>query len=631
MRTFHTYPVVLLVAMIALIATSAPPPAQVSPSLPEPNARYDKGEFLVGLYGDGESIRLFLGLVKDNDPLVRERAATELGQTDNRQAAAPLLSMLADADLGVRCVTIDALTRIDPNLARAPATAALAAPEPRLVLAALRAVRDLKLAETRQAVEKVLSRKEPMLAAAALQTLTDLGSPAPTDLLKALLEDSSIAVRLCAAQNAMLCPAGGGPAETLLKLAGDANEQSQVRAAAMAALGKIASPSVEPLLAAAAKAGDPALRRGALWAWRHAGKGDRIRPFLEDESPMVVLAAIEAAGALKQADCMDGLLKILISAVDEQTHFAARDALADLGVAAVADRAAEELRKAAPALVREVGPSVERTPGPPSPGGPGPRRGPETAPAAPAPSPTPAPSPAAAARLMRNVRSCSWLLGHYRSKAALDVQMDLITRLPVDSGALVELAGALAKIGDERGAGPIRQALAVAAAHAPGYLAFMKGTALSFPPFSEKVTAALIDAAADLQDASAVPVIISLADANFQGTTLRESAAAAARALPRLVSDSNRQPIEKAVTRLLGARKSHGPQCNFESCKAAAKLKMSSAVPLLQEVLKERECRQVIYVSAWALGSLTGQTPPLLEPVRREGNLWTVKVHMGPS
>jgi hypothetical protein len=81
---------------------------------------------------------------------------------------------------------------------------------------------------------------------------------------------------------------------------------------------------------------------------------------------------------------------------------------------------------------------------------------------------------------------------------------------------------------------------------------------------------------------------------------------------------------------ILRDRVEHGPEAAFEACKAAARLRMNSALPVLNEILADREAshngRQLIHVSAWAIGQLAGRVPPLPEAPRRQGNGWIIRV-----
>jgi HEAT repeat protein len=591
MISTHRILVILTVLSTFQIVAS---PSRAQDALPEPVLQIEDGSFHAHTYGDADNVRWLADLLKDPDPLVRERAVMDLGQTDNRLAAGLIASALKDADLGVRCTALAAMAELAPNLARPLVLEALGDQERIMVLAALRLASSLRLADSRSAVEKLLSRSDLLIVSNALGTLTVLGLPAPAESLKGMLASPQATVRLRAAQNAMYAQPAADLAEPLLKIA--RADDPQIRACALAALGKSAYASVEPLLAEAARSKDAALRRGALWAWRYAGKTDRIRPFLDDESPMVVLAAVEAVGDLKFAPCAARVTELLTTVKDDRAHLAARAALVRIGQDSVPPLVAEALKK--------IVPNILRIPGAAS-----------------------APTTALDGELVnRNVRSLAWILGQYRSKVGLDVQMDLVRKLPVDNAVLPDLAGAMALAGDERARDPIRAALGVAAANAPSYLVFMRTGKGGHAPFSEAVTAALVDAAGQLKDAQAVPVILRLAEMDDQGTKLPESAAAAARVLPLLVGDTNRAAIEKAVLGMLGekARSAYGVRCTFDACKTAARLKLAAAVPLMEKVLAEHENRQLIQASAWAIGQLTGKTPPLPEPARRQGQ-WTIR------
>jgi hypothetical protein len=587
----------LLVVATALLVAAAPLRAQETGALTEPVLRVEDGSFYVHYYGDARNVQWLADLLKDPDPLVRERAVMELGQTDNRLAAAPIQSLLKDADLGVRCMALAAIAELEPNLARPLVIESLGAEERTTVLTALRLTGSLRLADSRAAVEKLLTRSDTLIVTSALETLTFLGMPAPAEPLKGLLASPLATVRLRAAQNALLAEPADAPVQQLLKIAGA--DAPQIRACAMAALGKPAYSSVDPLLAEAAKSPDAALRRGALWGYRYGGKADRVRPFLDgNESPMVVLAAVEAVGELKIAPCAARLAELLPAFRDDRDHLAARASLVQIGQDSVPPLVAEGLKKIVPVVLHVPGAATEPA------------------------------KPTDAGLAVRNVRSFAWILGQYRSKVGLDVQIDLVRKLPVSSLALIDLSWAMGRSGDERTKEPIRAALGVAAANAPSYLVFVRTNMGGHAPFAEAVTASLIDAAGELKDAQAAALILRLAAMDDQGVKLSDSAAAAARVLPLLVNETNRADIEKAVLGMLAEkdRYAHGMGCTFEACKAAAKLKLAAAVPLLQQVLADPKVRnrQLIHASAWALGQLTGKIPPLPEPLRYQGQ-WTIR------
>jgi hypothetical protein len=103
----------LLVVAAALLVAAAPLGAQETGALAEPVLRVEDGSFYVHHYGDARNVQWLADLLKDADPLVRERAVMELGQTDNRLAVLPILSRLKDADLGVRCTALAAMAELD--------------------------------------------------------------------------------------------------------------------------------------------------------------------------------------------------------------------------------------------------------------------------------------------------------------------------------------------------------------------------------------------------------------------------------------------------------------------------------------------------------------------------------------
>ncbi|HUS48434.1 MAG TPA: HEAT repeat domain-containing protein [Phycisphaerae bacterium] len=572
------------------------------PRLAEPVLRAEKDGRMVSQYfGDAENVRLLVGLLADEDALVRERATLELGQTHNLTAIPRIRAMLKDVDADVRCAAVAACAEMDPNYTGDMIVEALGAKDRQMVLTALRCVRQARLTGAKDKLRGLLSGADALVLSAALHTMTDLGLYAGPEALDALWGHGSAVVRLRAAENALLGAKGDVPAERWAELA--AKDSPAVRAVAIAGIGAFSSPS-SPAVGRAGTSPVPMLRRGAVWAYHRGGQRDRIRAFLDDASPMVRLAAIRAAGELKCEDCIGRLSELLLDVRDDMAHFAARASLASIGTDATTDKAAEALTKLAPVIIAQE-------------------------PTGPKDAEMPRPQDANVPRwvrklVVRNVRSCAWLLGHFKSPKAYDVQLMLVEKLPVDSQALIDLAGAMAKIGDRRAIAPMLGALKTARKAAPAYLRVLVTGQGSHPPFSEEVTAALIEALSELKASEAVPTILGLVNMQVMGARLKIPAAAAARILPDMVTESNRAGITGAVTAMLRDR-AFGRSCLFDATKAAVRLKMNSAVGDLQKVLSERDGRQLIHAAAWAVQELTGTTPDLPEPKRNQGE-WIITV-----
>ena len=316
-------------------------------------------------FGDADDVRLLASLLDDPDPRVREHATADLGTTDNPTALPHIRRGLADANLEVRQAAVTAAAQFPPRLSAKIVTAALADPDARMVWTALRAAVELSLKSAAPQLRALLARDAPALRMSALKTLTRLALPAEAGSLKTLLSAPSPAVRLAAAENAsLLAPAdAGGALADLTRLA--RRGTPAVRGAALAAMGKLDPTTAAELADNASEHTNPLVRRGAVRAFQHAGRKNRIRTFLADPSPMVRLAAVRAAGKLKCADCAEPIFTILLDAPFDDwfekplqrtppagdLHLAAREALESIATPQIAQLAARALAGTSAELV----------------------------------------------------------------------------------------------------------------------------------------------------------------------------------------------------------------------------------------------------------------------------------------
>jgi len=558
-------------------------------------------------FGDAHNVRLLADLLDDEDPMTREQAVKGLGEAHNPAALPHIRRMQADGDVNVRCAVATAAGQYDPNVCGDVILQAIASPDARVVLAGLRSVRRTRFAAAAGDIRKLLDRPEPHLAAVALDTLTQLGQPAAAGQLKRLFRSASNRLRLRAAQNAVLLADPAALRDDLAGLARDASPA--VRAAAMAALGNISPAAIEPFVAQAGDDPSPLARRGALWACRNAGLRDRIRPFLDDPSPLVRLAGVRAAGKLRSADCIERIFEIMQQAPDEQTHLAARGALRRIGEVAsgaVTDRAGQTLARLADRL-RQVNAEIDAMTG-----------GSDERP-----------------RLLRkrdylrrNAGACCWLLGEFKSAVAYDLQLSLLEKLTPNSTVLLELAPALGKIGDKRAVAPLIARLDF---YRKCAILCMKAELAAEPcpvPYyhehGKETTAAIIDGLCRLGASESAKLIAMTAGVKVGHLRLDRAAEVAGRMLPALDGPETRKDIDIFIN-WAGADGAYSPMAQFEIVKAAGRIRTAAALPTLRKVLNEqRRTRIIMEAAAWSIARITGKVPPIPEPRPNEGP-WIVR------
>ena len=396
----------------AVQALAASPARLEAPPVPE-------GTISVPLFGDDEIVHILGRLLDDPDALVREEATLNLGETHNHNALTFLRKAFADDDLRVQGAAVSAATTIGVPQAEQIVIDALGSDQPDVLLRALQGAAAMKLSVAEK-VRGALSHKEPHIRAAGLETLTLLVRPAQPSELKTLLSDGSAAVRLRAAENALLLKTADGILQDLKAAASDPNI-SAVRAAGIETLGKFDFNQSKRIFAQAARNTNPLIRRSAVRVYHRHGRTDLLLPFLTDGSPLVRLAAIQTVGNLKAKDATDTLIQILLTVTDDQTHLAAREALRQIGTVAVAS----EMGKLVPSLIVKIEKSStssdERT----------------------------------KLLLTRNTMSCCWVLGELKSEENYDYLLQLMLKLPIESPILGDLSLALGKIGNPRAKEPL--------------------------------------------------------------------------------------------------------------------------------------------------------------------------------
>jgi HEAT repeat protein len=536
-------------------------------------------------HGDGQTVRMLAALLRENDPLVRAHAVAALGETTNAAAMEHIRTAAKDESENVRIASVTAAARLGGSGAAEVVRAALADDSARVAAAAAQCAGRMRLSDAADAVGPLLNHEDASVAAAAAQTLTRLGRPAPIETLAALLQGRSATVRLRAAENAVLHGPQERLAAALLERARD--EAPAVRGAALAALGKLAYPNARAAIEAGKTDAAPLVRRGALLACMHAGDAQGVQEFLDDPSPLVVLAAAAAAGELRIKAATDRLFELL-SDPPEDLHLAARESLRRIGGPAVAARAAAELAKLVGAPADENANAARNS-----------------------------------QRLRdRHIRSLCWLLGRLESPAGLETQLALLKRLTArpDSDVLIDLCDSLGRVGDRRAVGPLVELLDICARN--GAKSLFPGR---YVPFKESITAAAVTALGRLNAAEAVDGMIALTQAQGMLGRLDACVAAAMRQMPELARPQNRSRIEQAITAVL-ADSQFSARAHFEAARAAGRRRIAAALPHLRRVLGEgRKDLQTMTAAAWAVQQITGQRPAIGEPKDRPAEHWIVR------
>jgi HEAT repeat protein len=303
-----------------------------------------------------------LAELQDRDWRVRRAAARRLGEIASRDkpVVAGLSAALGDGDSRVRKSAATALGRIGPGAARATPflIERLEDEDPQVSLSAARALGLIGRRASRAArhLRPLLQDSDSNVRLAAADSLGRMGrsTSASVATLAGLLDDSDAGIR--AATASALGRSGKKAAGTVAELVGLLNDGTPaVRAAAAEALGEIGEPAV-PDLISSLNNGNPVFLRAAVEALSNIGekavpalidalehdqrellvrqfaakalarignaKG-RVVPALverlEDESPQIRIAAIEALGNLgPAANAATGALVDVIEDQDEE-------------------------------------------------------------------------------------------------------------------------------------------------------------------------------------------------------------------------------------------------------------------------------------------------------------------------
>jgi HEAT repeat protein len=608
------------------LAVSLSSPAQTPDGNRKPLSEpFAEGEMTKQYFGSDRTVRL-LGEIARNgiDPLERERAVMDLGQTGNPGALALLKQALSDKDRRVRSAAALALCNSTATEAAGLLAGALKRPDSSKedLAGALRAARSVRWPALTEALINLLKHPAPIVRANALDALTEQPKAADAKTLGELLADSNIAVRLAAARNAALAKPDSLLAEALAKVAKD--DVPAVRGLCLAALGRHASKKEEYLLllTLGGSNDNPLLRRGAVDGFTSAGKGEKIAAFLNDDSTPVRLAAVRGVGKLKRTECIDRLFKIMLDTPPFETHLAARDSLAQMGVPkTTAAKAGRLMEKNAPEYFRLLSRQKSKIP-----------------------KEERLQLNRRVKKTRRNLKALSYLLGAAKSTQAYKTHLDLLKDVHVQDSLIEQLALSTEQIGDRRAIGPMVKRLTDCANFSERALKLMAGNPEIKISLPEDGASGLIRACVAMKVSEALPIIMRFSSMGFAEYRAKRSAWTADMLMPVLADEQTRPAViaelrkqinwnyaaggseaDSSKYRKAQSRKHTSLRCRFESAKSLGRMKANESVEDLRWVITEyRMDRRVMHAAAWAIQKITGRTPAVTLPKPRHGD-WIIK------
>ncbi|MFP4054177.1 MAG: HEAT repeat domain-containing protein [Phycisphaerae bacterium] len=525
------------------------------------------------LYGDVENVGLLAKLLDEPDPVVRQKAVTDLGETNNTAALSAIDAALADTHPGVRVAALRAKLNLvaDPTGVLRELLKDANTTEP-LTLEALRQVERRRLATLADATARRIEQDEASEAVIhqGIRTLTALQTAADPKRLTAMLRSDSARGRILAAQNARFVTE---PGDALRKALGEAAgaEQTALRATAVTSLGILTGDANSAMLSQAWESSQPLLRRAAVRVWEHTG-GGHVREALSDPSPMVRVAAIRAARSGKRSECVSALFERLTDEAPD-AHTAAREALAAIG-------GDDVVRRSAKWLTDTPGEKKNRS---------------------------------------RNLEAALWLLAELKADAALEKRIAMLGSLAIDSPLLAQTARGLGNTGSAAAAEALRKLLQKTIRQGRRYLSSPGPV-----PYSEEVTAEVIAALGRLEDAEAFELVTEAGQVKHVDSRLPHQAAVAAQVAPRLAGKARRDKLVAFLGGVIGDGHM-GNQARFHAAISAGEMKATETTDALWQVLrKDRPSKAVIHAAGWAIQEITAKTPVLPEPVARQGQ-WIVR------
>ena len=261
------------------------------------------------LFADDSTIEQLKGDLKSPDPKVRKKAAVELGKTQSREAATPLLSAAQDPDVDVREEAVRSLGLLkDPEaltvlLTALKDTAASVREESIIALLNLYVDRDAGFIVTRlakKAYKKINLFSDPVGHDPTVIEPYVKVSPVVVDSIAERLHDSSSAVRLDAAK----------------------------------ALGVLKAEAAIPKMLDAMRTGDSNLRVAilrTLYKIKNPAVDEQILPYLNDSEKVVRDETILTLGLLKSRKALPELQKIYDQNPDTKLRVKAFQAISLIG------------------------------------------------------------------------------------------------------------------------------------------------------------------------------------------------------------------------------------------------------------------------------------------------------------
>lgn len=565
-------------------------------ALEEPPALLDD-RLETALYGDETNVMLLAGLLDDTDPLVREKALLHLSQTDNPTAGPIIAKMLDDPVATVKAAAVQAAANLNHEGCDEIIAQGLESDDKLVVFAAIRGARQVALVSARQALYKLAASDDEFISASALLALTEMNLACPPDILLKSLESPIALVRFRAAQNAAIGEISGDVLDRIMRMSRE--DEPDVRAAALLAVLRCESiEQVEQLAVEAIESDSAIVRASGVRALTPTSKSSLAASFLDDPSPVVRLAAVNVVTDTKDVASADKITQIMLDVDDLQTHLATRQALRQLGAEVAVGRAVKILEDLEVPLHRTHGIVAGWS-----------KEGKSTPELV-----------AQSAKLQRNASSAAWLLGEFNSAAGIDVMVRLIDTLHVDNSALVELSAAAAKSGDLLAVAPLFRALEKCRDGAREHLAVSFFDRPPKLPHDTRVTAAVLHALADFEASEALEIVQTMVFTNVNGMRLTGPVVACAQAMSGIADP---QDAQKMLSLIL-EDDAFGPAARYEAARAAGRMKITPLLKLLHERLNSAENRAIIHACAWAIEQITGEAPPLIEPMPNQGD-WIIK------
>jgi HEAT repeat protein len=614
----------LAVAMFCL-APNAVRAAQPPPEPPETADLWDKE-----LFGSAKNVELLVELLAGDDIRVREQAAGQLGETNNKLALPHLVKAADDPAASVRVAAVGAMAHF-PHQADATVIKALADPAREVKFAAMRVAGTCASSEgeiapaVSKAIITLLDSDDPAVQAEAIHAMTQRHLAVPGKALAGLLGSSSSAVRLRAAQNAALVKGDEVSAVRDEIRRSAASGDAAVRCEALRALGILDYAGGQGELEKSAGDKSPLVRLGVVRGYQAAGQTAKVRVFLDDPSEMVRLAAIRASGDPAGAEAAQRVLELMLQAPlrelrSEDSHAAARECLIAMHSEAMprlaADAMAEEIRKLA-AIGEELKSIIRKYKKPLEPG--------EVR------EDFTKVNEAVTYRRdthQRNIGTCCRILGAYRSTLAMESELNLLKTEPTDSSLLGDVAWSLGRIGNERARAPLEALLAK-------YVALgredLRARGVQPPPhiaYNDYSAGEVVEALAMLKDSRAFENILEIAtmkDGGGGGHRLYWPVLKAFEAFPLLQTPATARRIDDAFIGVIGDPGEEFDAQRYSLMLFAARQNRTAALPAIRKAMAQRRRQKMIDMAAWAIWKLSGQVPDIPDPMPLQGSDWIVQ------